>query len=414
MQWDRWLEAGNDEIDDVAGLATLHRHYHVYAQSGDASILIGVGLADIHFQRPPRGGDTEKWVITRWDDHIDPPRAKTRSRTSPSAPAASRPCDESYPPPRDRGPAGHSDPQLALPGCWNPFNPLESTQTAFTEPAPVPDTPTELMNLFEWCWEHRDPYRYAEIFTEDFQYVFAVADTEGNSQPDRSYNRTDEIDSARHLFIGGKVGVEPARRITLDFDSDILPLPDNRPNKSATTHREILIGVVLTIETDAENFRIKSIVRFFVVRGDEALIHDLGFLPDSSAGTSSAGRTKHPRLRPGRGEPRGARRAPRGAERGVPARALDRGLRRASGGCRPRRRGDLGLHQTPLPLIDLAAARPGGAPQRVGVRSGPRWRAASGRLYCGRFEPQVARIARPAPLPRRDEWLRKAPTPRKS
>jgi hypothetical protein len=170
---------------------------------------------------------------------------------------------------------------LALPGCWNPFNPLESTQTAFTEPAPVPDTPTELMNLFEWCWEHRDPYRYAEIFTEDFQYVFAVADTEGNSQPDRSYNRTDEIDSARHLFIGGKVGVEPARRITLDFDSDILPLPDNRPNKSATTHREILIGVVLTIETDAENFRIKSIVRFFVVRGDEALIHDLGFLPDS-------------------------------------------------------------------------------------------------------------------------------------
>jgi hypothetical protein len=72
MQWDRWLEAGNDEIDDVAGLATLHRHYHVYAQSGDASILIGVGLADIHFQRSPRGGDTEKWVITRWDDHIDP------------------------------------------------------------------------------------------------------------------------------------------------------------------------------------------------------------------------------------------------------------------------------------------------------------------------------------------------------
>ncbi len=48
----------------------LHRYYHVIATSpdGNSSLVIAIGYADLYFTKD----SGERWLITRWDDHVDP------------------------------------------------------------------------------------------------------------------------------------------------------------------------------------------------------------------------------------------------------------------------------------------------------------------------------------------------------
>src|SRR3989442_479368 len=65
MQWIRDDPSGNDEYDDVAGTALLHRRYIVYAIFTDGTALdIADGFADLDFIR----SSTDRWVILRWRD----------------------------------------------------------------------------------------------------------------------------------------------------------------------------------------------------------------------------------------------------------------------------------------------------------------------------------------------------------
>ena len=56
-----------DDIDDVNGVATIHRHYQVVTNSEAGSSIIAIGYADLTFRR-----DSEsRWLIVRWDDRRD-------------------------------------------------------------------------------------------------------------------------------------------------------------------------------------------------------------------------------------------------------------------------------------------------------------------------------------------------------
>ena len=146
---------------------------------------------------------------------------------------------------------------VATAGCFNPFAPRIAANRGISVPAPVPDSPRNVLLLFQWCWEHRDYTKYREIFTDDFRYVDTGVDSAGNTDLSQVQTRDDELESAKHLFVGGKADEPPANRITLDFNSDLVALPDLRPGKTDQTyHKVIQTTVTLNVDTDAQNFRI--------------------------------------------------------------------------------------------------------------------------------------------------------------
>lgn len=172
-----------------------------------------------------------------------------------------------------------------LPGCFNPFNPMVAKNRAgASDPPPYPSRPDQVIRLFEWCWDHRSIIEYEEIFTEDFLFEFAATDTAGNAFRGRALTRFDEIETTRHLFVGGGTS-PPANSITLQLDQNLIPGADSREGKSDTTYfQEISTSVVLRIDTDEEDFQVTGQARFFLVRGDSALIPTeliaRGFGPD--------------------------------------------------------------------------------------------------------------------------------------
>ena len=174
---------------------------------------------------------------------------------------------------------------LLVAGCFNPFDPLVAYDRAgASEPPPVPSRPELIVRLFDWCWDHRSINDYEEVFTDDFLFAFAATDSAGRAFQGAVLTRTDEIETARHLFVGGGTS-PPATSVSLQIDQTLRAQPDSRPGKRDTTyHREIVTDVVLRIETDEESFQVTGAARFFVVRGDSALIPqdlvDRGFRPD--------------------------------------------------------------------------------------------------------------------------------------
>jgi hypothetical protein len=170
-------------------------------------------------------------------------------------------------------------------GCFNPFNPLVAKNRAgASDPPPNPSRPDQIIRLFEWCWDHRSINDYEEVFTDDFRFAFASTDSAGRAFQGAVLTRNDEIETARHLFVGGGTS-PPANSISLQLDPNLYVQPDTRAGKRDTTyHREIVTSVVLRIETDEESFQVTGDARFFVIRGDSAVIpqdlQDRGFRPD--------------------------------------------------------------------------------------------------------------------------------------
>lgn len=165
-------------------------------------------------------------------------------------------------------------------GCFNPFAPRVATNRGNSEQVPVPSSPRSLMELFKWCWENRAYDEYRQVFTDDFRFFAAYVDPDSASY-NRVENREDELAAAKHLFQGGKADEPPANRITLDFSSDLVALPDPRPGKTYPVHQVIQTSVTLSVDTDIESFRVTGDTRFFMVRGDSAVIpSELGVGPN--------------------------------------------------------------------------------------------------------------------------------------
>ena len=168
-------------------------------------------------------------------------------------------------------------------GCFNPFDPRIAPTTGIYIPPPTPNSAQNVIRLFEWCWNNRDITTYKEIFTADFLFVFAQGDSAGNQFRDDPVNREMELNIARNLFVGGG-SAPPATSIVLALDPTLRAQDDSRPGKNGKWHKEIVTSVDLTIKTEGNTeYRITGNARFFVVRGDSALIpQELSFRPDSN------------------------------------------------------------------------------------------------------------------------------------
>ena len=172
---------------------------------------------------------------------------------------------------------------LGVNGCFNPFDPRIAPTAGIYIPPPTPNSPQNVIRLFEWCWKNRDITVYKEIFTDDYRFIFALCDSAGNLFRDEPVTREMELNIARNLFVGGG-SAPPATSIFLALDPTLRAMPDSRPGKNPRWHNEILTSVDLTIKTeDGAEYRIVGNARFFVVRGDSALIpQELGFGRDST------------------------------------------------------------------------------------------------------------------------------------
>ena len=171
---------------------------------------------------------------------------------------------------------------LASAGCFNPFRPDISNETVVATPAPIPNTPLNLLALFKWCWENRDPIKYREVFSADYVFDFSAADSSGRPYRDNPWRREDELIFAHNLFIAGSAAEAPASTITLSFPSLHVDR-DQRPGKTYPWHQAVYANTNLNIQkTDGTGLQVNGEVTFYVVRGDSAEIPtDLGFSPDA-------------------------------------------------------------------------------------------------------------------------------------
>jgi len=135
------------------------------------------------------------------------------------------------------------------------------------EPAPAPDSPTNLVRLFAWCWNHRDLERYRELFTDDYRFAFASTDSAGNAYRDVPWTREDELICVEHIF-------DAAASISLVFTGDLRAEPDFRPGKAYPWHQQVHVPyLTLTIVwKDGSSFQVTGGALFYVVRGDSATI----------------------------------------------------------------------------------------------------------------------------------------------
>lgn len=172
---------------------------------------------------------------------------------------------------------------LGLGGCFNPFDPLVAPTTGIYVPPPTPDSPQGVVRLFAWCWNNRDATTYQQLFTSDFIFVFAEADTAGNRYREKPWTRDDELEAARNLFEGGGA-VSPAASITLTLDATLYPVDDPRPGKNPKWHKSVPTSVNLEIETEeGVKYNVTGNATFFAVRGDSAKIpSELSLKPDST------------------------------------------------------------------------------------------------------------------------------------
>ncbi len=143
------------------------------------------------------------------------------------------------------------------------------TPVAAVDTGPVPDTPAHLLQLFKWSWEHRDVPSAEQMFSDDFMFDLGGADS---LLEDVSPLRRDQLEIEHHLFVSGTATHPPATRVELDYNSALLPIPDSRPGKTFPWHQEILVNVLLRVETSDANYAISGYLRFYTERADSAAI----------------------------------------------------------------------------------------------------------------------------------------------
>jgi hypothetical protein len=172
---------------------------------------------------------------------------------------------------------------LALGGCSNRIMLPVAPKPA--EP-PAASTPANALHRVEWCWEHAATEPCRDLLSCDFQFVFAATDTAGNRFRARPWTRPDELDFITHLLITGSALEPPASYVTLQFEPDLVDLPDPRPGKDPGWHRRIDTRLILVVQNPEQEFRVLGYESFYIVRGDSACIpqelRDRGLVPDST------------------------------------------------------------------------------------------------------------------------------------
>jgi hypothetical protein len=152
--------------------------------------------------------------------------------------------------------------------------------------APVPSTPTAALARLSWSWKHRALEPCRDLFTCDYEFVFAPGDTNGARFQERPWTRPDELDFARHLFETGSATAPAASYVALDLESDPPLLADDRPGKDPGWHRRIDTPFVAVVEAPGRQLRVLGFETFYFVRGDSACIpqelRDRGYEPDST------------------------------------------------------------------------------------------------------------------------------------
>jgi hypothetical protein len=174
---------------------------------------------------------------------------------------------------------------LGAVGCYNPFDPLLAKSATNSRPAPLPNSPTGVVDLFRWCWQNRAYDEYQDIFTDNYRFEFASGDSAGTYYAGTPWTRSDELATAQHIFITGTPSQPPATSVTLNFTQDLSVDPDPRDGKRDTTyHRQITALVNLRVFFAESGFEVTGPVYFNVIRGDSAIIPPQlvarGFKPD--------------------------------------------------------------------------------------------------------------------------------------
>jgi hypothetical protein len=160
-------------------------------------------------------------------------------------------------------------------------------------PAPVgpaADSPTAMLRLFEWVYNTKADGTHRTLFTEDFRFDFDPVDSAGLAYQTTPWGRDDELASATHLFVGGKVDQSPAISVVFTLDRNLIVTPDPRCiawDPDGRWHASVRTQLYLRFQCpDGAAFDISGAATFSLVRGDSALIpEDLiarGFRPDST------------------------------------------------------------------------------------------------------------------------------------
>jgi hypothetical protein len=147
--------------------------------------------------------------------------------------------------------------------------------------APSPTSPQNLLALIAWCWEMQDETLYRGIFTSDFFFDFAPADSQSVGA---GLDRAQEIDAGNNLFGSGLPPAHPApTNISFNYDPGLIVTNDDRPGKDPVVHKLITTTVSISVLTSTLDYSISSGMKFYFVRGDSAAIPgDLGVGPDAN------------------------------------------------------------------------------------------------------------------------------------
>jgi len=175
-------------------------------------------------------------------------------------------------------------------GCFNPFFPRIGTGVGLSKQPPVPSSAPGVLRLFEWCYNQKSIAEYRELFTDDFEFRFSPTDSAGAEYRGSKFRREDELISTTQLFLGGSADQPPASTIQLQLDKNFFVRPDENfldTDLAGRWHKTIRTQVILNITTsDGNLIEVSGAARFYMVRGDFALIPDelkeRGFGPDST------------------------------------------------------------------------------------------------------------------------------------
>jgi hypothetical protein len=158
---------------------------------------------------------------------------------------------------------------LALNGCGSAQVTM-ATGTDLTPPPPPPNSPVAVVRLLEWAWNERDTTAIRDVFTGDFEFVFADADSSGNDYRVTPWTYSDELIMSRRVFAGGSPTEPPAITCELTFDPTLVVSPDPRPGKDPGWHRQITTSFDLRCRTAGVDLLARGHATFFAVRGDSA------------------------------------------------------------------------------------------------------------------------------------------------
>lgn len=150
-------------------------------------------------------------------------------------------------------------------------------------PPPVAYSPVGAMHLLEWSWDMREDVKLPGLFTEDYIFVFASADSAGGVYPNTPWTREDELIASRNCFAA-------SHSIVLTLEQAPVVLDDDRPGKDPRWHKTIRTQASMLADVNTNlgrvHFDIQGHAKFYFVRGDSAVIPAelvaRGYLPDST------------------------------------------------------------------------------------------------------------------------------------